>query len=500
MYVSSDSDIGDILSAIATHPQDPAVVVRGCTALAAHKRVEPATVMALGGIDELVRAMQMHQSAQHHELQMWVCLALEAACNKSSHAIGRMLHLGGIDLVISAMDMHIEHESVQLAAGQLLLGLSVEEQACDAIQLAGGADRVERAMAFSNADPLLVKTVGPALLGRLSRRAAVTAHKGEILGEHAPPLGGLAKIAAAIYEAKEQVQEEAAREVRQMLSKEDKPPIQDVIDAGLVPRLIEFLSHSRHPTLQFEAAWALTNIVSGTSEHVEACVKLGLVPKMIELLDSSNEDVREQAAWALGNIAGDSAKMRDEVLKQNVMTPLLRVLDPKAVRISLLRQGTWALSNLCRGKPQPPFDLVEPAITTLATLVHSSDEELLTDACWALSYLSDGTNDKIQAVIDAGVCGRLAELLLHKVKGVVTPALRGVGNIVTGDDEHTQAMIDCGVLPSLHKLLSHSSKSVRKEACWALSNIAAGSKEQLQAVIDHKILRVLGAHARDRGL
>lgn len=37
---------------------------------------------------------------------------------------------------------------------------------------------------------------------------------------------------------------------------------------------------------------------------------------------------------------------------------------------------------------------------------------MLTDACWALSYLSDGTNDKIQEVIQAGVCRRLVELLM----------------------------------------------------------------------------------------
>lgn len=66
--------------------------------------------------------------------------------------------------------------------------------------------------------------------------------------------------------------------------------------------------------------------------------------------------------------------------------------------------------------------------------------QVLTDACWALSYLSDGQNDKIQAVIEAGVCQRLVELLIHTSPAVQTPALRTVGNIVTGDDLQTQVM------------------------------------------------------------
>lgn len=269
---------------------------------------------------------------------------------------------------------------------------------------------------------------------------------------------------------------------------EHSPPIQDVINLGVVPLLVEFLKRHDKPELQFEAAWALTNIASGTTEHTLAVVTSGAVPLLCSLLLSTNDDVCEQAVWALGNISGDSPQYRDHVLNAGAMMPLLMVLRNSSNKPSVLRNATWTLSNFCRGKPKPETYLVTPALTLLPHLIYSPDEEVVTDACWTLSYLSDGPTESVQAVIDAGVCRRVVELLGHRQPSVQTPALRTVGNIVAGNEPQTQCALDAGALTYLVPLLKHQKKLTRKEACWAISNITAGTRSQIQDVIDANVI------------
>lgn len=188
----------------------------------------------------------------------------------------------------------------------------------------------------------------------------------------------------------------------------------------------------------------------------------------------------------MGNIAGDSVECRDLVLSMGTLSALLQVSTSfnENSRLSMIRNITWTLSNLCRGKPPPAFDLVRPAVPLLAHLVNSNDMETVTDACWALSYMSDGPNERIQVVLNAGVAPRLVELLRSSTPSVQTPALRAVGNIVTGDDSQTQMIIDLNAVPALLWLLDHPKKNIRKEACWTISNITAGTPEQIEAVVN----------------
>uniref|UniRef100_A0AAQ4QJU1 Importin subunit alpha n=1 Tax=Gasterosteus aculeatus aculeatus TaxID=481459 RepID=A0AAQ4QJU1_GASAC len=250
------------------------------------------------------------------------------------------------------------------------------------------------------------------------------------------------------------VQLSAVQAARKLLSSDRNPPIDDLIKSGILPILVHCLDRDDNPSLQFEAAWALTNIASGTSEQTQAVVQSNAVPLFLRLLHSPHQNVCEQAVWALGNIIGDGPQCRDYVISLGVVKPLLSFISP-SIPITFLRNVTWVMVNLCRHKdPPPPMETIQEILPALCVLIHHTD--------------------------------------------VSTAALRAVGNIVTGTDEQTQVVLNCDALSHFPALLTHPKEKINKEAVWFLSNITAGNQQQVQAVIDAKLVPMI-IHLLDKG-
>lgn len=307
----------------------------------------------------------------------------------------------------------------------------------------------------------------------------------------AAPLETIVETAKSTDPAKQLA---AVRAARKLLSSDRNPPIDALIVSGILPVLVGCLSEDDNPSLQFEAAWALTNIASGTSQQTQAVVEANAVPLFLRLLGSQHTNVCEQAVWALGNIIGDGPTLRDYVITLGVVQPLLSFINPD-IPISFLRNVTWVVVNLCRNKdPPPPVQTIHEILPALNMLIHHNDINILVDTVWALSYLTDGGNEQIQMVIDSGVVAKLVPLLSHRENKVQTAALRAVGNIVTGTDEQTQTVLNFDALSHFPQLLNHTKEKINKEAVWFLSNITAGNQSQVQAVIDKELVPLIIQH------
>ena len=130
--------------------------------------------------------------------------------------------------------------------------------------------------------------------------------------------------------------------------------------------------------------------------------------------------------------------------------------------MSLLSNVAWAISNLCRGKPSPPKELIEPAVGPLAMLLQREvTQEVKVDSTWALSYLADGENERINMILkaDPKIAHVLVSQLAEAELPLLTPLVRTLGNFVTGTDEQTQAVLDAGVLQYMPSLLEHANVS-----------------------------------------
>jgi len=357
-------------------------------------------------------------------------------------------------------------------------------------------------------------------------------------------LSRLSTFVSGCYSNEITVQFESLQGIRKLLSLEKDPPVNDVIQTGVLPRVMQLLLNNKFPKLQFEASWLLCNITAGEAEHTAAVIRQGAVPNFIQLISTSSSlELVDQIIWCLGNIAGNSIECRDLVLNHNglniivkfisTLLPMLHsifstqfsyknIIDVHNDEIALfvkeklnhmqiqcLENVAWALSNIVCGKPSPHINIVKKHVVVTCILLQCRIPQITHDLLWSMTYVTKYENDNsdsskalneelMEMIMETGMLKYIIrifgdESLPLKLKH---PALRIIGNIVASDNEklitfcveNDFTKICCNILNKTET--SKSTQQFKRDICWTLSNITA-SKNHIQDIFQNNLISPL---------
>eukprot|EP01017_Pseudomicrothorax_dubius_P035522 TRINITY_DN4987_c0_g1_i1.p1 TRINITY_DN4987_c0_g1~~TRINITY_DN4987_c0_g1_i1.p1 ORF type:complete len:351 (-),score=59.33 TRINITY_DN4987_c0_g1_i1:586-1638(-) len=229
--------------------------------------------------------------------------------------------------------------------------------------------------------------------------------------------------------------------LRKILAESEATPIQEVLDSGILGRLLEFLKNDGSPQLQLEATWVIANLATGNSYQTKQLVEKECIPILLRLLYSRYEKIIEQVAWALANIAGDNTYFRDEIITSGGLEVLCQLIH-KTESEKLIPDLVWALSSLIRGKERPQYPYIKSAVPALAAVIMKDNLvrdnlPMVKNILWSMVNLTIGGDEVLTFFVQTQIIPRIIECLKSEDKAVLIPALKIIGNLLSGSAVHT---------------------------------------------------------------
>ncbi|OPJ84627.1 rap1 GTPase-GDP dissociation stimulator 1-like [Patagioenas fasciata monilis] len=212
------------------------------------------------------------------------------------------------------------------------------------------------------------------------------------------------------------------------------------------------------------------------------CIEANLVPTLIPLLESTDQEMLLHAGRAIGRICYDNRDLQEQLVKVGVITSLVRILTDYAESEPLVHVDLLALCNLADlDTAKEALSKTKVAEQLVKQLRRAENHERLEMVFEILQALAENDALKVQ-LVEAGVQEVLSEILL-RLQGssqaedtcIVKAASDLIVSLLLGDGNCVR-MVQLGVIHQLLDLLEKHVESgdvsVQHAALSALRNLA----------------------------
>jgi importin subunit alpha-2 len=260
--------------------------------------------------------------------------------------------------------------------------------------------------------------------------------------------------------------------------------IPEVINSGLVPKIIEFL-HCRDDDLLFAAVTFMVNITAGKVENPSRYViDHGIINGLYAALQNSEDyDIRGRSFWALGNLMNELGEVRDKVVADGIVNALilfgqqpLPAIRGRKAAIETMKCICWTSAQVLSGPPWPDSETVEKLLPLVCSFFELNDPMMNEYWVTALVYIFRRDKNSLSEILkwNPRIIPRLVSLLNAPDLETVRSALSLICGISVraSDDQVLLELVTCdSFLCSLKSLLSNRDTRIVKNATYLLGDI-----------------------------
>ncbi|XP_071549544.1 uncharacterized protein [Panulirus ornatus] len=202
--------------------------------------------------------------------------------------------------------------------------------------------------------------------------------------------------------------------------------IQQVVDAGILPMLVQHLQ-SHDQKVQKAAVRALGNIITGSDAQTDVALDAGVLPIFHQLLvDSDNDIIKREAAWSLSNILAGTPVQIQKVIDEGIIPALVESVQK--AEFSVRKEATWALTNMTYGgtEAQIKFLVSAGGLQQLVSTMNTADTRLALLGVEAIGNIlknSDDVNEIKVLIEEYGGLDTLEAYQTHKDTCVADKAI-----------------------------------------------------------------------------
>ncbi|PUZ73511.1 hypothetical protein GQ55_2G480000 [Panicum hallii var. hallii] len=246
--------------------------------------------------------------------------------------------------------------------------------------------------------------------------------------------------------------------------------------------IVSQLIHSADEKILADACWTVYYICGGVDDAIQDVLDAGVCPQLVNLLMHASASVLLPVIMALARIsAGDDAQV--QVLIENGILNCLAQMLARNYPKNIKKQACLIVSNIATGNKEQIQAVIDASIISpLVVLLRTSESDIKEEAAWALSNAaSSASSEQIQYLVSRGCLEPLCSVLSCKDHDLVYTCLEGLENILqagevgkkgeeSGTNPYAQFILECGGLDKLEDLQDVNSDRIYELAMKLLQS------------------------------